>query len=55
MSKEWKNAIIDVEELSPFAITTRYPGEDEEVSEQEALRAVDLAEKVCKAVREVLG
>ena len=32
------------EELTPFAITTRYPGEDTEVSREEALRAIEIAE-----------
>jgi HEPN domain-containing protein len=27
MSDEWKKEIIDAEELSPFAVSTRYPGE----------------------------
>lgn len=33
----------EAEELSPFAITARYPGEDEDVTEEEALRAIDIA------------
>ena len=32
----------DSEELTPFAITTRYPGEDEEVTKEEALCAMRL-------------
>ena len=51
----WKSGIIDAEELSPFAVSARYPGEDEEVSKQEAVRALTVAEQVRKAVRAVLG
>jgi len=32
--------------LTPFAITTRYPGEDEEVTKVEALDAIRIAEMV---------
>jgi hypothetical protein len=37
--------------LSFYAVTTRYPGEEEEVSRDEALRAINLA----ALVRETLG
>jgi HEPN domain-containing protein len=55
MSADWKSGIIDAEELSPFAVSARYPGEDEDVSKQEAVRALTVAEQVRKAVRAVLG
>jgi len=42
------------EELTPYAISTRYPGADEQVTKQEALRAIDISEKVRKIVRKVL-
>ena len=35
-----------IEALSVYAITTRYPGEDEEVTKDEALNAIRLAELV---------
>jgi hypothetical protein len=40
--------------LTPFAITARYPGEDEAVTKREALRAIDLAALVRQAVRTAL-
>ena len=36
----------EAETLSPFAITTRYPGEDEEVSKEEAVSAIQIAQLV---------
>ena len=45
---------MEAEELTPYAITTRYPGEDERVTKQEALRAIDISEKVRKIVRKAL-
>lgn len=48
-------ALQDAEELTPFAISTRYPGEDEEVSEEEALRAIATAARVREVVRAALG
>lgn len=44
-------ALQDAEELTPFAITARYPGEDEAVTEEEALRAIDIAARVSETVR----
>lgn len=46
----WGDALLDAEELSVYAVTTRYPGEDEEVSGDEALRAIDLGALVREAV-----
>jgi len=45
----------DAEELTPFAITARYPGEDEPVSEAEARRAVDIAAHAREVVRQALS
>ena len=45
----------EAEELTPFAVTTRYPGEDEEVSEEEARRAIALAERVQRVLAERLS
>jgi HEPN domain-containing protein len=50
----WAEDLRDAEELTPFAITARYPGEDEEVTPPEAMRALDLAERVRTVVREVI-
>lgn len=51
----WSESLQDAEELTPFAITTRYPGEDEEVTQAEAFRAIDLASNVRQAVRKALA
>ncbi len=46
---EWVREIKGAEELSAYAITTRYPGKDK-VTKKEALRAVSLAEAVRKTI-----
>jgi len=51
----WAAQIEDADELTPFAITARYPADDEPVSEAEALRAVDIAAHVREQVRSALG
>jgi HEPN domain-containing protein len=51
----WGDSLLDAEVLSVYAITTRYPGEDEEVTKDEALRAIELAEAVKKAVVQELS
>ena len=43
--------ISDADELTPYAVTTRYPGEDEEVSRDEAVQAVRTAESVREVMR----
>ena len=51
---EWVEELRDAEELTAFAITARYPGEDEEVTREEAVRAIVIAERVRHAVRDAL-
>jgi len=51
---KWQEEVYEAEELTPFAITTRYPGEDEKVTKKEALRAIDIAAKVRQVVRKTL-
>ena len=51
---EWTDTLKGAEELTPYAITARYPGEEEEVSEAEAKRAIDLARQVRSQVRTAL-
>ena len=51
---EWDNNLEDAEELTPFAISARYPGEDEPVTESEAQRAINIAELVRKTIRSEL-
>ena len=50
----WAERLPDVAELNPYATTARYPGEELEVSEREARRAVEIAERVRQAVRSAL-
>ncbi len=50
----WPDTVRDSEELTPFAITTRYPGEDEEVTKEEALHAIDIASDTRNTVRNAL-
>ncbi len=47
----WTQTLKDAEELSPYAITARYPGEEQEVTEAESRRAFELARKVRAQVR----
>ena len=48
-------AIRNAEELTPYAITTRYPGEEEEVSKDEAASAIGIARNVRQLVRDALA
>lgn len=43
--------IADAESLTPFAVSARYPGEDEEVSKQEVLEAFEIAIRVREFIR----
>ena len=51
---DWPAKLRDAEELTAYAITTRYPGEDEEVTKAEAIRAIELARRVQTQVRTAL-
>lgn len=46
----WLEKLNEAEELTPFAITTRYPGQDEEVTKDEAKQAIDIAQRVCEVI-----
>lgn len=50
----WAKTLQDAEVLTPFAITTRYPGVDKEVTKAEALSAMDIASRVRQVVRNAL-
>ncbi|MDZ7319154.1 MAG: HEPN domain-containing protein [candidate division KSB1 bacterium] len=50
----WTEKLKDAEELTPFAITTRYPGEYEEVTKENAMRAIRIAKFVRRTVRAAL-
>jgi HEPN domain-containing protein len=50
----WAEQIRDSEELTPYAITHRYPGEDDDVTLEEAKRAIQIADRVRQIVRQGL-
>jgi HEPN domain-containing protein len=50
----WIEKIKSAEELTPFAVTTRYPMLDEKVTENEAIEAVNMASMVRKTIRKAL-
>ena len=50
----WPQNLKDAEILTPYAITTRYPGEDKDVTEDEAIGAIEIARKVHGQVRKEL-
>lgn len=53
-AKEWTEKLGKAERLTPFSITTRYPGEDKAVTKAEALSAVEIASHVREVVRDAL-
>ena len=46
--------IADAESLTPYAVSARYPGEDEEVSRNEVTEAFEIAVKVKDFIRTYL-
>mgnify|MGYP000146199212 CR=1 FL=1 len=51
---DWTDDLKDAEELTPFAVSARYPGDDEPVSEREARAAIASATHVRDQVRVAL-
>jgi HEPN domain-containing protein len=51
---DWTEEISDADELTPYAVTTRYPGIDDRVTGKDVIHALELAKKVRKVVRRVL-
>jgi HEPN domain-containing protein len=57
---ELSSAFLNLEEfkeaetLSPYAITTRYPGEDEVVSKEEAIMAIQIAKFVKERISKLI-
>ena len=51
---KWEGNVQDLKFLTQYSITTRYPGIDEEVTEQEANDAVEIARKVIDLIRSAL-
>lgn len=52
---EWVDGLHEAEGLTPFAITARYPGEDEAVTEEEVRHAIEIATLVRQTVRTALA
>ena len=50
----WVAEIEAAETLSAYAVSARYPGEDEPVTEEEALEAIEIAAVVRNRMRKVL-
>ncbi len=50
----WSETLESAEELTPFAVSTRYPGEDEDVNLSEATNAIEIASKVRSTILSVL-
>ena len=48
-------AVTEIDDLTTFAVTARYPGEGAEVSRDEAEQAIELAQAAREATREALG
>jgi HEPN domain-containing protein len=51
---QWPLTLRDAEELTDYAVATRYPDEAPGVTEQDAQRAIELAEQVRSRVRAAL-
>ena len=51
----WEGRIREVVELTDYAVQMRYPGEYYPVTEEEYVRAIELADRVVKWVRRELG
>jgi len=51
---DWTAALEDAQELTVYAMTARYPGEDLVVTDEEARRTVNVAERVRTRVRAAL-
>ena len=51
----WLKTLEDAKGLTPFAITLRYPGAEETVTREEALRAIEVAARVRQVVRDALA
>jgi HEPN domain-containing protein len=51
---EWARDLPEADELTPFAITARYPSQDEPVTHEESLRAIEIASKVRETIRKAL-
>lgn len=50
----WVGKMSNLQKLIPYAVSTRYPGIDEEVTEKEAREAVEIAINTTQIIRSVL-
>jgi len=50
----WDDKLLDAEELTTFAVSTRYPGEEEPVTESEAKHAIEIAGIVREIIQSAL-
>jgi HEPN domain-containing protein len=48
---DWPAKLKDAEELTAYAITTRYPGESEQVTKTDAGRTIEIAQQVQNLVK----
>ena len=53
--RAWPESLLDAETLTPYAITARYPSEDEPVSADEAEQAITIADQTRQLVRQALA
>lgn len=51
---DWADTLEPAEALTAYAITTRYPGEDEQVSRTEAQQALELAKMVKNTLQKLI-
>ena len=51
---DWPSELQEAEQLTLYSVTTRYPGEAEEVTEGEATQAIEIAQRVRNRVRSEL-
>jgi len=51
---DWSKNLEDAERLTQYAITTRYPGEEHEVTADETRQAIEIAASVKQAVTAAL-
>jgi HEPN domain-containing protein len=52
---EWAGDLVDAGRLSAYAVTARYPGLDDGLTEEDASAAIALARRVRQTVRAALG
>lgn len=50
----WVEKLRSAEELTPYAVTVRYPEQREKVSKKDALRAIEITSLVRKTIRKQL-